>query len=243
MVKKLIISFVIVAIICLVYPTKSKYSFPIMEGTKYETEVFINDSGKKGPTVFVIAGIHGNEVAGIYACDSLKRVIPARGTIVILPTANKVACDNKKRTMHYMDDLNRSFIGRENGTDTQRLAWDISNVIKKYNPKVVIDLHESSNSYTEGEYYLGNSIIFTPTDSSIELVMHLLENINKNVKKESKFTYFSGVPGGSINKEISSALNIPVITVETNMQLPVDLRKKQHTDIINLVLNYYGMDD
>jgi len=243
MIRKLIIGFIIIAVIYFVYPNNNEYSFFIMEGTKYETKVFVNDSGKAGHTAFIIAGIHGNEAAGVYVCDSLKSFSPKRGRLVILPRANKIACDNEKRTMHFMQDLNREFLGKENGTDTQKLAWDITKAIKKYKPEVIIDLHESSNAYSEGEDFLGNSVIFTPTDSSAEIVMNILENINIDIETNLKFTCFSGAPEGSINREISNVFNIPVITVETNMKLPIEVRKKQHLDIIKIILKYYGMDD
>lgn len=245
MLKKISIFVFIVFLVTIIIllPFQHKNTFTIMTKSELETELHILDSGKKGPTVFVIAGIHGNEVASIYACDSLKNIVPKRGKVIILPRANKIACDNSKRTMYYMQDLNREFPGKENGTDTQKLAWEIIGVINKDRPEIILDLHESAKAYTEGEHYLGNSIIFTPIDLSTKIVMYILENMNRNIEEGLKFTCFTGAPKGSINREVSNSLDIPVITVETNEQLPIDAREKQHLDIIKLVLKYYGMDD
>lgn len=244
MIKKyFVILAVVIGIFYIFLPQKYHDSFLIMKDSDLETKVHIVDSRKTGPVIFVIAGIHGNEIAGIHVAESLSKYTPKKGKLIILPRANKVACDHQQRTMYYMQDLNREFPGKEQGTTTQNLAYEIVNVIKKYKPKVIFDLHESAQQYQSGEYFLGNSLIFTPISSSSELVMYILEKMNKGKDLKSKFTYFAGTPKGSINNEISNGLDIPVITIETNMKLPVEVRKKQHLDIVKTGLKYYGMDE
>ena len=53
------------------------------EGTAAETQARIDDSGVEGPTIFFVAGTHGNEWAGYYAADELmEEIFPTAGKII-----------------------------------------------------------------------------------------------------------------------------------------------------------------
>lgn len=60
-----------------------------LAGTAADSFVYRLDSGKPGPTVFVAAGTHANEIAGIMAAILLvERAQPCAGTLIVLPQAN-----------------------------------------------------------------------------------------------------------------------------------------------------------
>lgn len=227
------------------FDTSTNTEISIMQNTKVETKTYINDSNKSGPTVFIIAGIHGNEVAGIETAKELAECIPEKGRLIVLPMANKPAYENNLRTMQYMEDLNRNFPGNNAGNITQKLACEIVGLIDEYRPDVVIDLHESKDSYQNDKSRLGDTIIFTPNDEILDettkLVMHIVDQYNRNLQPNVELTFLSGAPDGSINKEITGLYNIPVITVETNSKLELEERKIQHKEIVNIILQYYGI--
>lgn len=218
---------------------KSKLSsILIMEGTKFETELYIIKGEEDGPIIWINGGTHGDEKAGYMAAEKILSYNLKKGSIIILPRMNKLACEADKRTVYFMTDLNRAFPGKKEGDATEKLAYDITEKIKEYRPQVIIDLHESRGNYKEGR--LGNSIIFSENSGSAELVMNLILDINnENSDKNDTFTFFSNPPDGSLNNEIPKVLNIPVLTIETNRKLPIKTRIKQQLNIIEKILNYY----
>jgi len=71
------------------------------------------EDGGEGPTLWVTAGIHGNEVTGVaVAQDVMTDDLPGqiRGTVVCLPTLNPAGLRRNARTSYYDDeDPNRYF--------------------------------------------------------------------------------------------------------------------------------------
>jgi predicted deacylase len=78
-----------------------------------------------GPTVFVSAGVHGDEVIGI---EIVRRLLKApglrrlKGTLVVVPIVNSFGFFNRSRYLPDRRDLNRSFPGEEGGSLAARLA-------------------------------------------------------------------------------------------------------------------------
>lgn len=78
-----------------------------------------------GPTVFVSAGVHGDEVIGI---EIVRRLLKSpglralRGTLIVVPIVNSFGFFNRSRYLPDRRDLNRSFPGGENGSLAARLA-------------------------------------------------------------------------------------------------------------------------
>lgn len=79
----------------------------------------------EGPTVFVSAGIHGDEVIGVEIVRRLLRfpsLDKVRGTLLVIPIVNKFGFVNRSRYLPDRRDLNRSFPGRSKGSLASRLA-------------------------------------------------------------------------------------------------------------------------
>src|SRR4030066_1031804 len=67
-------------------------------GTDYETPVYIIKTDYKEPTIMIVAGTHGNEKAGIKAAEYLKDNLHIeRGTLIVIPKANILACEENAR--------------------------------------------------------------------------------------------------------------------------------------------------
>ncbi len=82
--------------------------------------------GHGGPTTAIVAGVHGNEVNGVYALNLLAAVLSVRrpvGTVHLLPCVNLVgAAEGRKRWPFDDRDLNTAFPGRADGLGVERVA-------------------------------------------------------------------------------------------------------------------------
>ena len=79
-----------------------------------------------GPTVFVSAGIHGDEVIGLEIIRRLLRfegLARLRGTLIVVPIVNSFGFINKSRYLPDRRDLNRCFPGSNEGSLASRLAY------------------------------------------------------------------------------------------------------------------------
>jgi predicted deacylase len=101
---------------------------------------------KTGPTVFVSAGIHGDEVIGV---EILRRLLRAknlkglRGTLIVVPIVNTFGFLNHSRYLPDRRDLNRCFPGSPNGSLASRLAHIfLSEIVARCT--VGIDLHSAA---------------------------------------------------------------------------------------------------
>ncbi len=80
---------------------------------------------KPGPTLFVSAALHGDELNGVEIIRRLLR-LPAlkrlRGTLLAVPVVNVHGFINRSRYLPDRRDLNRSFPGLESGSLAARIA-------------------------------------------------------------------------------------------------------------------------
>lgn len=87
----------------------------------------------KGPTVFLMAGNHGDEYEGqIVLCKLIRALEPGevRGRVIIMPAANlPAAMDGARVSPIDQGNLNRAFPGDPDGTPTFAIAHYIENFI------------------------------------------------------------------------------------------------------------------
>jgi hypothetical protein len=79
----------------------------------------------EGPTLFVSAAIHGDELNGVEIIRRLlarKILRSLRGTLLAIPVVNVYGFLNQSRYLPDRRDLNRSFPGRSKGSIAARLA-------------------------------------------------------------------------------------------------------------------------
>ena len=79
-----------------------------------------------GPTLFVSAAIHGDEINGV---DIVRRLLKHRalksihGTLIAIPIVNVFGFNDKSRYLPDRRDLNRSFPGGEHGSLASQIAY------------------------------------------------------------------------------------------------------------------------
>lgn len=112
-----------------------------------QTEVFMKlhviRGVEDGPTVFVTACIHGDELNGMEIVRQLKRLLDPttlRGTVILVPVVNVFAFIFHSRYLPDRRDLNRSFPGSYNGSQAAHIAHLLLEEVVK-NSQYGIDLH------------------------------------------------------------------------------------------------------
>tara|TARA_R110002094_G_scaffold101605_1_gene101551 strand:+ start:92 stop:1132 length:1041 start_codon:yes stop_codon:yes gene_type:complete len=87
--------------------------------------VDVHHGKKAGPTVFVSAAVHGDEVIGV---EIVRRLLRApqlkslRGTLLVIPVVNSYGFLSRSRYLPDRRDLNRCFPGHPSGSLGSRLA-------------------------------------------------------------------------------------------------------------------------
>ena len=80
---------------------------------------------KSGPTVFLCAAVHGDEINGVEiireVMESLEEV-EISGTVIAVPIVNVFGFNNQSRYLPDRRDLNRSFPGSKTGSLASRMA-------------------------------------------------------------------------------------------------------------------------
>jgi len=116
----------------------------VPSGTKINLHVHVYRSKKKGPTLLVMGGVHGDEINGVEIVrralvrdyfDTLKC-----GSVIAIPLLNIYGFINFSRDTPDGKDVNRSYPGSNSGSLSSRVARTIT---KKILPLVdyVVDFH------------------------------------------------------------------------------------------------------
>jgi len=132
-------------------PGQSRY-------TPLSMPVHIVHGKKDGPTLFVSAAIHGDEIGGIEIIRQLlnqKVLNRLRGTLICVPVVNVYGFLNHTRYMPDRRDLNRSFPGSEHGSLASRVAHVFrTEIIDRAD--YGIDLHTGANHRTNYPHIRAN---------------------------------------------------------------------------------------
>jgi hypothetical protein len=115
-------------------------------GSDSELPVLVTRGATPGPTVCLIAGIHGDELNGIEVVRKVVEGLTPRrisGMVLAVPIANLHGFRRSSRYLPDRRDLNRFFPGTPTGSAASRIAWSLwDGVIRHCNS--VIDLHTGS---------------------------------------------------------------------------------------------------
>lgn len=116
---------------------------PLYTATNMSIPVYVKRGKRPGPTMFVSAAIHGDELNGIEIVARLirsKSIERMRGTLIAVPMVNVYGVLNQSRYLPDRRDLNRCFPGSKKGSLAARLAHlFFTEVVCKCD--VGIDLH------------------------------------------------------------------------------------------------------
>jgi len=97
----------------------------LSDGTPVTLSVHVVHGRRPGPTLFVSAAVHGDEVIGVEIARRLlrsPRIDAIRGTLLVVPIVNTFGFLHHARYLPDRRDLNRSFPGSGGGSLAARLA-------------------------------------------------------------------------------------------------------------------------
>jgi hypothetical protein len=171
-------------------------------GDPVRMPVTIVNGERPGPTVFLSAAAHGDELNGV----EVVRVVAQEwdhadlcGTLVCLPVLNVPGFITQQRYLPIYDrDLNRSFPGRADSTSAKRMAHSIfRNFVEPCD--LGLDFHTSTRGRT--------NMLHVRADMTDRTVARIANAFGSNVVIDSEG------PTGSLRREASTA-GTPTITVE-----------------------------
>ncbi len=166
----------------------AKDSFTLLAGTEHETTGYVRTAAADGPTVVVVGGVHGNEVAGYRAAAQVVDMPIERGRLVVVPRANAAAIENGTRNVPGGGDLNRKFpVGEKPTSELARALWG---VVRRYDPDVFIDLHESKGVY-DGDIAggVGQAIFHSRDAAAAADAREAAEYLNQNYVDDATYNF------------------------------------------------------
>jgi len=115
-------------------------------GDEIRMPIRVIRSTEAGPTVFITAAIHGDEINGTGIIHDFLFGEPVnllKGTLILVPVVNVFGFETHERYLPDRRDLNRSFPGTANGSLASRIAYTLmQEVVAKCD--YGIDLHSAA---------------------------------------------------------------------------------------------------
>ena len=219
-------------------------------GTAWETPWWTVESGKPGPTVLIVGGMHGNEPAGFRAAEQIRHWPITCGKLLVLPQVNRLGlAANIRWAPEYRNDrekrdLNRNFPGERGAPAITPLCRAIWAFVSKHKPEWVFDLHEGFDFHRINPKSVGSSIITFPAEASFAQVM--VDAVNDGIKPEQHFSLLakSGPVKGSLARACNRFLGAKSFILETTSRSqPLSLRVRQHRIMVSVALQRLGITD
>lgn len=215
-------------------------------GTRFETAAHLIDSGVAGPTVAIVAGIHGNETAPPNAADGLLAEPLERGRLFVVPRANQPALAAKSRYIpkSRFGDLNRNF-----PTDDRAARGEMAPVLwqalVEIAPDFVLDLHEGWG-FRASSASMGSSVVCARDPrverASLGVAHAVLAAVNETVAdKSKKFQLIQPGPAGSLAHSLATQRATPALVFETTWVQEMSLRVSQQRLMVQTALVALGI--
>ncbi len=127
-------------------------------GMNVRIPIQVRRARQDGPTVFVTAALHGDEINGTGAIRQLLHsgeLELTRGNLILVPVLNLLAFDRHSRYLPDRRDLNRFFPGSPSGSLASRMAHNVfSEIVSRSD--YGIDLHTAAVRRTNYPNIRGN---------------------------------------------------------------------------------------
>lgn len=214
----------------------------IAKDTPHQTPYYVFDSGVAGPTVAVVGGMHGNEIAGWKSAWSVKDYWVKKGRLLVIPEANRPAVNERERGAIF-SDLNRDFPRTKTDKPDNYLAKGIWNLMVEFKPDWLIDMHEGYSFHKINKKSVGQTVIYYPNGNAKEMAQKMAKAMNKHIvdKDDHAFTTLKSPVSGSLARAVSIQLGTKGMIVETANKQALSLRTTQHLAALDAMLSELGM--
>lgn len=223
------------------------------EKTEWATPWYVVEGDDSGPVVFVTGGMHGDELAGSYAAEQIRRWPIKAGRLVVVPRVNTLGLAAGTRWFpplkedENLRDLNRNFPIAERESPQSPVAKALWELVEQQKPDFVIDLHEGFDFHVSNPKSVGSSIIFSKTEKRYSLAEKMIGAVNATVDDDGrKFELLSrsGAAKGSLVRACTDRLDIDSFILETTYKdQPLSLRTRQHRLMLSVLLLELGLID
>ncbi len=220
----------------------------LRKGTSQETAWHLVDSGKPGPLVMIVGGMHGNEPAGARAAEQIRNWPIKSGQLLVVPRANGTGLQAGIRFVpnspKELRDLNRNFPKTDEANEPRgKLASEIWALAKKHRPDWVLDLHEGSDFHQINKKSVGSSIIPTKGEGLETAVKKALAAVNATIEEPKKKLVRLRYPvNGSLARAVHERLGARSMILETTVKdQPLSKRVRQHRIMTFAILDNLGM--
>lgn len=213
-------------------------------GTRYETPYQVRDSGRPGPTVLVVGGVHGDEPAGACAAAVIAGWSRRHGRLAVLPRANLMALHAATRNLPgepaAQANLNRCF-PPEDQPDAQPqgpLATAIWTWVQALRPDWIFDLHEGYGVRGAGSQSVGSSVIHLRRPAAEALATRMVAAVNATVSDPKlQFVRLAGAVSGSLARAGGRLPGCNSMILETTSRSqPLERRVAQHLLLMRTAL-------
>jgi predicted deacylase len=178
-----------------------------MFGRALVVPLIVIKGNKPGKVMGITAGIHGNELNGIPVIHGLaQRINPEalKGVLIAIPGLNPIGMLNNDRLYSDQEDLNRVFPGKENGNESQQIAYTLGKALLE-DLDFLLDLHTASFGRVNSMY--------VRADLSNDTLLRMARALAPDIILNSKGATAGNKSGGTL-REIASIKGIKSITLE-----------------------------
>jgi len=220
----------------------------IAKGSRWEMAWRVYESGKPGPTVLVVGGVHGNEPAGASAAGQIQHWPVKYGRLIVVPRANGPGLKAGTRFLPGVSlktrDLNRDFQKTDSDKgpigDPAQALWKF---VSGHKPDWLIDLHEGTDFHQINGKSVGSSIIDVHSKASDVAVPLMLKAVNAAVSEpKKKFVRLRYPVDGSLARAAHERLGAHAMICETTSKdQPRSQRARQHRLMMHALLVHLKM--
>lgn len=213
----------------------------ISPNTPFQTACYTLRGDEDGPTIVVIGGMHGDEVAGFMAARELATWRVKKGTLIVIPDGNPPAI--KKKTREGLGNFNRRFPGNPNAAPgtLDRAAYELFKVVEDNRPALLLTLHESRDFHANDPTRYGQT--FTYDFKELWPTMNkALERANLSIKTpKHKFLHFMKPFETCPTYQAWLRLHVPATSIETSRTLPLKTRLQYQTVALRAFFDEAGL--
>jgi len=219
-------------------------------------QIFYKEGPKKGGTLLIIGGIHGNEPGAYKTVDILTNIEVARGRLILIPRSNFTSILANVRG--YNGDMNRkfAFINKDD-PDYPWVMW-LKNHIKLEKADVVLSLHDGAGFHIRNKRAWGECIVIDKETYQgwplYQTANWVVNQINKQVVSPlHKFavyntqTFHPHTSHAEQRKSLTyftlTQAKKPAFCLEVSKQLPsLHLKVKYHLLMLKYFFNLYQVE-
>lgn len=217
----------------------------LASGSSYATPYYDFQTRRKGPSVMVVAGIHGNETASIQAAKQLvdrlysQELALKKGRLVIVPLVHQTAYRQRIRGI---PDLNRTFSRKSGNKASHPLSAALYQLAVRIGPTWYVDMHEANGLSQINPERLGQTLITQPGSRAVPDLRGLIRSLNRTIPvKSRRFNLRLHELPGSSRTAVARVLKSRAVTVETCWSLDKAERVRYQFDVVSGILTIAGL--